>query len=52
MKDDPNAVRFHNGFGNYDALIAVFKFLEPKAFLARHSQMQSWVIKMPKLKYQ
>ena len=45
MKDGPNAVRFDNSFGNYDA---VFKFLEPKAFLARHSQMQSWVIKISK----
>ena len=41
MNDGLNAVRFDTGFANYDALIAVFKFLEPKAFLARHSQMQS-----------
>ena len=41
MNDGLNAVRFDTGFANYDALIAVFNFLEPKAFLARHSQMQS-----------
>ena len=29
-KDDPNVVHFYTGFENYDALIAVFKCLEPK----------------------
>ena len=31
IKDDPKAVRFYTGFENYDALIVVFKSLEPKA---------------------
>ena len=33
----PNAVRFYTGFENYDALIAVFKYLESKA-----SRMHFW----------
>ena len=37
IKDDPNAVRFYTGFENYDALIAVFKCLEPEA-----SRMHFW----------
>ena len=27
IKDDPNAVRFYNGFENYDTLIAIFDCL-------------------------
>ena len=52
IKDDPNAVRFYNGAEKYDALIAVFTCLEPKAsrihFLAWHRQMQRWNIKIQK----
>ena len=37
IKDDPNAVRFYIRFESYEALIAVFKCLEPKA-----SMMHFW----------
>ena len=37
IKDDPNAIRFYAGFENYDALVAVYKCLEPKG-----SRMHFW----------
>ena len=37
VKDDPNAVCFYTSFENYDAPVAVFKYLQPKA-----SRMHFW----------